>query len=98
MKKPSKYNVASPTVRNRETNNYCISPEQIYNKKDFLFKFDNGKEVIVPNEKISEYQQTHPACWCKGFPVYDEDGVFKRYVSHVSYILIPKDFVLNFAG
>ena len=98
MPKTNKYNTAAPTLKNRETNNFCISPEQIFNKKDFLFKFDDGTEVIVPNGEINKYQQTHPKCWCKGFPVYDDDGVFKRYVANVLYILIPKDFVLSFTA
>ena len=92
----AKYNICKPTEKNRETNNFCISPEQVFNKKDFLFKFEDGKEVIVSHDKINEYQQTHPKNWCKGFPVYDDDGVFQRYVANVIYILIPKDFVLSF--
>jgi len=93
----AKFNVCKPTARNRETNNYCVSVEQCSNGKDFLFKFDNNREVLVPSNKINEYHQSHPESWCQGFPIYDEDGTFKRYIANVTYILIPKDFVLSFA-
>jgi len=92
----AKYHICKPTARNRETNNYCVTPEQLFDNKDFLFKFDDNTEVIVPHNKIIEYQQTHPMCWCKGFPVYDDDGVFKRYVANVRYLLIPTTFILQF--
>ena len=69
---------------------------QTYQSIEFLVLDDRGTDGSM--DVVREYQQTHPACWCKGFPVYDDDGVFKRYVANVLYILIPKDFVLNFAG
>lgn len=97
MRKTKNYISIGRAEQNEMSGNHLIESSQLLeNNKPFMFKFEDGTEVLINHDTILSYVSCHQDAWRMGCWVTDKDDN-KKFVP-LSYVLIPDEFILRNAA